>query len=113
MTYSLGYYSPSVQAEIESWPPSINASFTRIAVQMAGSGPNLGLPYTRSFGDGLFEIRAKGREGIGRAFFCALVGRRIVMLHGFIKKAQRTPLKELKLARQRLKEVHHAEANHE
>ncbi len=35
------------------------------------------------------------------------------MLHGFIKKAQRTPLKELKLARQRLKEVHHAEANHE
>ena len=72
---------------------------------MGVSGPNLGLPYTRPFGDGLFEIRAKGEEGIGRAFFCSLVGRRIVILHGFVKKTQKTPLKELKLARKRLKEV--------
>ena len=48
---------------------SINASFTGITEQMVESGPNLGLPYTKAFGDGLFEIRAKGVEGIGRAFF--------------------------------------------
>ena len=65
------------------------------------------MPYTRPFGEGLFEIRAKGPEGIGRAFFCCLVGRRVVILHGFIKKTQATPTQELKIARQRLKEVTH------
>ncbi|MDZ4251756.1 MAG: XRE family transcriptional regulator [Sulfuritalea sp.] len=47
----------------------------------------------------MFEIRAKGEEGIGRAFFCALMGRRIVILHDFIKKTRQTPAKELKTAR--------------
>lgn len=73
---------------------------------MVESGPNLGLPYTRPFGEGLFEIRAKGAEGIGRAFFCTLVGRKVVILHGFIKKTQQTPVCELKTARKRLKEVY-------
>ena len=72
---------------------------------MTGCGPNLGMPYTRPFGEGLFEIRANGREEIGRAFFCTLVGRRVVILHGFIKKTEQTPAKELKTARQRLNEV--------
>ena len=55
--------------------------------------------------DGLFELRVKGKEGIARVFYCTLVGQRIIMLHGFIKKSQQTPPKELKLARQRLAEV--------
>jgi len=53
----------------------------------------------------LCEVRAKGAEGIARAFFCAVVGRRIVILHGFIKKTEQTPRHELELARKRLKEV--------
>jgi phage-related protein len=105
MAYTIHFYNASVQAEIEEWPAGINASFTRIAQQMVESGPNLGLPYTRPFGEGLFEIRAKGAEGIGRAFFCTLVGRRVVILHSFIKKTQQTPASELKTARKRLKEV--------
>ena len=63
------------------------------------------MPYTKSFGEGLFEIRARGTEGIGRAFFCCLVGRRVVVLHGFIKKTQATPAKELDIARKRQKEI--------
>lgn len=105
MAYSIFFYNDSVEAEIAGWPAGINARFTRIAEQMVESGPNLGLPYTRPFGDGLFEIRAKGAEGIGRAFFCSLVGRKIVILHGFIKKTQQTPAKDLKTARKRLKEI--------
>jgi phage-related protein len=105
MSYALEFYSESVQDEILAWPDGIQASFTRIAEQMTEHGPNLGMPYTRAFGEGLFEIRAKGREGIGRAFFCTLVGRRVVILHGFIKKTEQTPVKELRTARQRLKEV--------
>ena len=105
MNDTLEFYSESVRDEILDWPDGIQASFTRIAEQMTEYGPNLGMPYTRAMKESLFEIRAKGREGIGRAFFCMLVGRRIVILHGFIKKTEQTPAKELKTARQRLKEV--------
>ena len=60
---------------------------------------------TRALGNGLFEIRAKGVEGIGRAFFCTMVGRKIVILHGFIKKTDKIPKRELDIARARLNEV--------
>ena len=65
------------------------------------------MPHTKSLGEGLFEIRAKADEGIGRAFFCTLIGRRIVILHGFVKKTEKTPKRELAIARDRLKEVLH------
>jgi hypothetical protein len=66
MAYSIQFYNALVQTEIEGWPAGINASFIRIAEQMEESGPNLGLPYTKPFGDGLFEIRAKGGHGRNR-----------------------------------------------
>lgn len=56
-------------------------------------------------GGGLFEIRAKGREGIGRAFYCTVVGQRIVILHAFIKKTEQTPMRDLETAHARLKEI--------
>ena len=70
-------------------------------------GPNLGEPHTKAFGDGLFELRLKGAEGIARMFFCTLIGKRIVMLHSFIKKTDRTPKRELDIAQTRLKEIKH------
>jgi phage-related protein len=105
MTYTIHFFNPSTQAAILAWPDGVLASFVKITEQMTQSGPNLGMPYTKAMGDGLFEIRARGPEGIGRAFFCTLVGQRIVVLHGFIKKSQATPPNELKLARNRLKAV--------
>ena len=69
MSHTISFYNSSVQKEIDRWPTGIYAKFLRIAEQIEQSGPNLGLPYTRALGDGLFEIRAKGHEGIGRAFF--------------------------------------------
>lgn len=56
-------------------------------------------------GDKLFEIRLKSKEGISRIFYCTKVGQRIIMLHMFIKKSEKTPEKELKITRERLKEV--------
>ena len=105
MNYQILFFTTSVQALIEKWPVGIYACFVRIAEQMMVSGPNLGMPYTKAMGDGLFEIRARGPEGIGRAFFCCMKGKRIVILHGFVKKTQATPIKELRLAKQRMKEV--------
>lgn len=51
------------------------------------------------------ELRPRGKGGIGRVFYCFLVGRRVVIVHAFVKKTQQTPDRELKLARQRVKEL--------
>lgn len=74
MSYQIEFFNARVQSAILDWPTGIVASFTAIAGRMVEHGPNLGLPHTRALGDGLFEIRAKGAEGIGRALFCTLVG---------------------------------------
>jgi phage-related protein len=71
-------------------------------------GPDLGLPHTRAMGEGLFELRLKAAEGIARIFYCTMVGKKIVILHQFIKKTDKTPSKELEIARRRLKEVKNA-----
>jgi len=107
MRYTIEFFDEDVQQVVLSWPAGINASFTRIALRMVEHGANLGLPYTKAMGGGLFEIRAKGQEGIGRAFFCTLVGQRIIILHGFIKKTDKTPKRELDIAKQRMKEIKH------
>ncbi len=54
--------------------------------------------------------QVKGAEGIVRVFFCTLVGKRIVMLHSFIKKSDKTPPRERGIAEARMKEVKHAHA---
>ena len=105
MSYEIFFYSDKVSAAIQQWPLGLAASFVRITEQMQMTGPNLGMPYTKALGEGLFEIRARSMEGIGRAFFCCLVGKRIVILHGFVKKTQATPQKDLALARKRFREV--------
>jgi len=107
MLYSIEYFHPKVRAEIESWPADILADYAHIAELLMEHGPNLRLPHSRAFGEGLFELRPRGKSGIGRAFYCFLIGRRAVVLHAFVKKSQQTPDRELKLARKRMKEVLH------
>ena len=108
MGYRIEFFNAKVQAEIQDWPPGLIARFTALAARMAEHGPNLGMPHTRAMGDGLFEVRAKAAEGIARAFCCTVVGKRILVLHGFIKKTDKTPTNELKIARDRMKELNHA-----
>ena len=68
-------------------------------------GPDLGMPHTRAMGRGLFQLRLKAAEGIARVFYCTVVGKQIVMLHQFTKKSEKTPLRELEVARRRMEEV--------
>lgn len=105
MSWQIEYYSNSVQKQILALPKRLLARYGRLTKTMMEYGPNLGMPHTRSMGDKLFEIRIKGKEGIARAFYCTRVGDRIVILHVFVKKTQKTPIKELDIARRRLKEV--------
>ena len=64
----------------------------------------LGMPLVRSLGAGLWEVRSQVKDGIGRVIFVA-EGQVMVLLHGFIKKSQKTPKKDLELARRRAAEV--------
>lgn len=108
MAFTVEYFHERVLLEIESWPVDVLADYARLVELLAEHGTSLRLPHSRAFGDGLFELRPKGRSGIGRAFYCFLVGKRVIVLHAFIKKTQQTPERELKLARRRLKEVRDA-----
>ena len=60
--------------------------------------------------EGLFELRLKGAEGTARVFYCTPIGKRLVMLHSFIKKSDRTPKRELEIAHQRMKKIKHENA---
>lgn len=108
MVFTITYYSESVQEEVLDLPDSLAARYIVLTRRMVVLGPNLGEPHTKAFGGGLFELRLKGLEGIARVFFCTLVGRRIVMLHGFVKKSGKTPSQERKIAEARLKEIKNA-----
>jgi phage-related protein len=105
MTYSIRYYNSEVLEQICVLPVSLQARYIALTQRMIEYGLHLGLPHTDSFGGGLFEHRLKGIEGIARVFFCTLVQREIVMLHSFIKKSQKTPDRELKLARLRMRDL--------
>jgi len=105
VSYTIEYFHSRVKTEIETWPDGILADFARIVELLMEFGPNLRMPHSRAMGDGLFELRPRGREGTGRVFYCFVIGQRVVVLHAFLKKTQTTPERELRIARRRMKEV--------
>ena len=109
MNYVIVNYNDTLQAEILALPEGLSGRYFALTDRMELHGANLGLPHTKAFGDGLFELRLKSIESIARIFYCTLVGRRIVMLHSFVKKSQKRPLHELRIAENRLKEIKHAD----
>jgi phage-related protein len=108
VNWAITYYSESVQQEILVLPAGFLARYLRYTDRMEVFGPDLGMPHTRAMGDGLFELRLKAGEGIARVFYCTMVGKKIMMLHQFVKKTERTPPRELETARRRMKEVKNA-----
>ena len=108
MDYTIEYHGDDVEEAVLGLPDTLAARYVVLTRRMTAVGPDLGEPHTKSFGEGLCELRLKGAEGIARVFYCTLVGRRIVMLHAFVKKTQKTPPKEIEIARRRMKEIRHA-----
>ena len=105
--WQITYYNQRVQSDVWAMPAGIVADYLRLTEAMAVYGANLRMPHSRAMGGGLFELRPKGPEGIGRVFYCTQVGKTIVVLHSFVKKTQQTPDAELRVARKRLKDVQH------
>ena len=110
MTWGIEYHDEKLQEAVLELPAGLLARYIHLTDRMVEYGPDLGMPHTRAMGSGLFELRLKSQEGIGRVFYCTLVGRRIIMLHQFVKKTDKTPPKELAMARKRMKEWKDADA---
>ena len=62
-------------------------------------GPELREPYSKPLGDGIFEVRAKQGSDISRVLYFFVVGRKIILTNGFVKKTQKTPLREIERAK--------------
>jgi phage-related protein len=95
-----------VAAEIAALPVDVRAKLAHIEEMMAALGPQrMREPHVKPLGDRLWEMRMSGRDGIARAIYVLATGRRIVILHAFIKKTQKTPAAAIRLALKRAKEV--------
>jgi len=105
MKWQIKYYSTKLEEEILSLPDGLLARYLRLTDLMHKFDSNLGMPHTKPIEGGLFELRVKSKEGIARVFFCTKIGKKIIMLHSFVKKSQKTPKKELKIAKTRMSEV--------
>ena len=80
MPWEMQYYSETVRQDIAAWPVGIRAMYARITERVQVFGPR-------------------------RAVFCTTAGQTIMILYAFIKKTQKTPQRDLELARRRLREV--------
>ena len=107
MNFTISYYNEKVKQQVMLLSPGILADYMHLTDLMQNHGANLQMPHSRAMGGSLFELRPKGKEGIGRVFYCTQVGQAIVILHSFVKKTNTTPTTDLQLARKRLKEVKH------
>lgn len=106
MAWTILTASKAVEDEIESLPKDVKARLGRFEIAICEHGP-MALPakFAKPLGGGLWELRLMGRDGIARVIYITLVGQRVVLLRAFIKKTQKTPLRELELARQRARSL--------
>jgi len=105
MSWKVTFFNSRVKDQTLKFPDGILSNLLHILEIIEEFGPAIGKPYTAPMGNGFFEIRAKGKEGIGRSLFCTVKGKEIIILNFFVKKTQKTAKKEIDLARNRMKEI--------
>ena len=96
----------TVDDELAALPVDLRARFVRIAELIEAVGlPNVGEPHVKHLSGSLWEIRLKGKSGIARALYVTVQPERVVVLRAFVKKSQKVPTRELRLARERAREL--------
>jgi phage-related protein len=95
-----------VERELDELAADVRQRFLRIAELIERHGPaGVHEPYVKHLDGKLWEMRMKGRDGIARAIYVTAQGERVIVLHAFVKKTQKTPQRALEIARERAKEV--------
>ena len=88
-----------IQEFLDSLEPKMNAKMVGLMEILEEKGYSLREPYSAPLEDGIYELRAVQGSNISRALFFFYVEGRIVITHGFIKKTQKTPRAQIKLAK--------------
>ena len=95
-----------VDAEIEGLPLSLQARLIRLMEMVEQVGlEQMHEPHVKHIEGKIWELRARASEGIARGLYVTMTGRRVVVLHGFVKKSQKMPRSALDIARERMKAV--------
>lgn len=104
--WTFEFLNEVVRAEADALPRDMRSRLYRYSEVIEDEGLDA-LPYgwVKPLGDKLWELRMTGRDGIARAIYLTATGRKVVILRVFIKKSEQTPLKELRLARERSRSV--------
>src|SRR5437868_5538324 len=106
MTWVVELLDDRVRDEVEALPDDMKARFRRIVELIQRYGlEQVREPHVKHLEGPLWEMRMKGRDGIARAIYVTATGRRVVVVRAFVKKTQKTPRSEIKLALQRAREV--------
>jgi phage-related protein len=106
MQWTVETLSHLVDAEIEALPPLLNARLIRLMEMVENVGlEHMREPHVKHIEGKIWELRAKAPGSIARAFYITMTGRRVVILHAFVKKSDKTPRGALEIARSRMKEV--------
>lgn len=85
----------------------MRAKLFRLIELLEVYGHELREPYSKILDDGIFELRAKQGSDISRILYFFVIGNKIVLTNGFVKKTQKTPLREIKLAKKFRLEYEH------
>ncbi|MBQ9080728.1 MAG: type II toxin-antitoxin system RelE/ParE family toxin [Clostridia bacterium] len=91
--------SEPVKEFLLSVDDKMRARILRTIDLLAANGTALRMPYSEHLIDGIFEIRVKSGSDISRVLYFFVIGRKIVLTNGFIKKTQKTPKNEIELAK--------------
>ncbi len=106
MSWRVSVFDSNVQAELDALPSDMRARLVRIVDLIETYGlENVGQPHVKHLQQSLWEMRMTARDGISRAIYVTASGKRVVIVRAFIKKSQKTPQREIKLALQRAKEL--------
>jgi len=101
------FRSSSGKEPVHDWLMELSKEERRLIgedIKTVEYGWPIGMPVCRSMGDKLFEVRTELKNKIVRILFC-IVGNQMLLLHGFIKKTQKTPKNDLEIAKRRFKEA--------
>jgi phage-related protein len=106
MAWRVQFLDDGVRAALEALPRDIRARFERIVNLIQTHGlERVREPYVKHLEGPLWEMRMKGKDGIARAVYVTATGHRVVVVHVFVKKTQKTPRREIDTALRRAKEV--------
>ena len=98
--YSVEFYAKSNGEEpVREFLLDLDHNMVREIGMLETNGPTLREPDSKPLGDGIFELRAKLSSSITRVLYFFYVGKKIILTNGFVKKTQKTPTREIDIAK--------------